>query len=357
MVISFLNFGYFFKITTLASLMVFFGHAAQAQVSQGLIDRLERLEREIDTLNKIISRGSGANRKDIPASLGEGESLSNSGISRLTLRINALEQDLRVVTGSLEQFNFGVQQLTTRLDKLVDDIDFRLASIEEKLNKSASIVSSSLGSSESQGSGTNLGASAVVGAKKTNRLNSAQALDTENSAQSPQILGTVSSSAVEEVSKQTQQQVAPTTPILSKNRLSEPKLKSMLPAGNPKEQYTFALNLLRQTRYKDAERALAEFIAARAQHPLAGNARYWLGETYYVQKDYEQAAQTFFNGYRVSPSNIKAPDMLLKLGMSLFQIKKPQEACATFDKLAQDFPNAPVRIKSGVAREKKRLRC
>ena len=333
------------------------GYSAQAQELKVLIDRLERLERDIRTLNVQISRGSGLIPRNISTSAGGQESLSDSGISRLTLRINALEQDLRVATGSLEQFNFGIQKLSNRLDKLVDDIDFRLASIEEKLNKPLSDISSGLVFSENQGSGTNLSVSNRVGAEKINRLKSSKGLVTEDSAQSPQVLGTVSASAVEEIGKQSKQQLATTAPIQSKNVLSKSQPKATLPAGNPKEQYTFALNLLRQTKYKDAEQALVQFIATRAEHPLAGNARYWLGETYYVQKDYEQAAQTFFNGYRVSPSNVKAPDMLLKLGMSLFQIKKPKEACATFDKLAHDFPNAPARINKVLVRERKRLRC
>ena len=130
-----------------------------------------------------------------------------------------------------------------------------------------------------------------------------------------------------------------------------------LPAGTPKEQYTYALNLLRQTNYDQAEIALTEFIAIQGKHPLTGNARYWLGETYYVRADYEQAAQTFFQGYQASPSNVKAPDMLLKLGMSLAQLKKKTEACATFNKLSQDFPRASSRINSAVARERKRADC
>ena len=338
-------------------MLAFIVHSAQAQELKGLIDRLERLERDIRTLNVQISRSSSSNQKNILTSVESEESLSDSGASRLTLRINALEQDLRVVTGSIERFNFGIEKLTNRLDKLVDDIDFRLASIEEKLNKSVIDGSPSRVFLENPGSGTNPSTPNRAGAKRTNRLNSGEGLVTEEPAQPSQILGTVSASAIEEVGKQSKQQLATTSSVQSNNAQLKAKSKTMLPAGKPREQYTFALNLLRQTKYKDAERALVRFIATQAEHPLAGNARYWLGETYYVQKDYEQAAQTFFNGYRVSPSNVKAPDMLLKLGMSLFQIKKPKEACATFDKLTQDFPNAPARINSAVVRERKRLRC
>ena len=130
-----------------------------------------------------------------------------------------------------------------------------------------------------------------------------------------------------------------------------------MPAGTVKEQYTYALNLLRQTNYDQAEIALTEFVAQHGDAPLAGNARYWLGETYYVRADYEQAAQTFFQGYQASPGNAKAPDMLLKLGMSLSQLKKKTEACATFDKLVGDFPNASTRINNAVVRERKRAGC
>ena len=52
-------------------------------------------------------------------------------------------------------------------------------------------------------------------------------------------------------------------------------------------------------------------------HKLAGNAQYWLGETHYVRRDYKAAATAFLNGYTTFENSPKAPDSLLKLGMTL----------------------------------------
>ena len=60
--------------------------------------------------------------------------------------------------------------------------------------------------------------------------------------------------------------------------------------------------------------------------PLAGNAQYWLGETYYVRKDYKNAAAAFAEGYQKYPKGPKAADDLLKLGMSLGNAR-PEGRC------------------------------
>ena len=143
--------------------------------------------------------------------------------------------------------------------------------------------------------------------------------------------------------------------------ISEQAQKSIptpvLPKGTPKEQYTYALNLLRQANYDQAEIALKQFIEMHSGGSLAGNARYWLGETYYVRADYQTAAQVFFEAFQNSPKGTKAPDMLLKLGMSLARLGKTNEACATYDKVESDFATSSPRIKSAVSRQRQQIRC
>jgi tol-pal system protein YbgF len=131
----------------------------------------------------------------------------------------------------------------------------------------------------------------------------------------------------------------------------------VLPQGTPKEQYSYAFGLLRQANYDKAEEALQAFLKVNGDDPLAGNARYWLGETYYVRGQYVQAAEVFLKGYRSDPKSPKAPDTLLKLGMSLTNLDKKREACAAFDKLEADFPDASASIKNTVAKERQRGGC
>jgi tol-pal system protein YbgF len=134
-------------------------------------------------------------------------------------------------------------------------------------------------------------------------------------------------------------------------------LPPVLPEGTPKARYDFARSLLFKTDYVKAARAFEEFLQAHPKNPLATNARYWLGETHYVRHDYRQAARIFLVGFQKAPKGAKAPDTLLKLGMSLVGLKKKTEACATFDKLARDFPNASNTIRRKLGGERKRAGC
>jgi len=107
-----------------------------------------------------------------------------------------------------------------------------------------------------------------------------------------------------------------------------------------KKIYQDARALISAGKYEQAETALLNFIKNYAEHELAGPAKYWLGETYFVQKKYTQATVTFADGYKAAPKGIKAPDNLLKLAMSLKELGKTKEACTTIKELLK-HTNAP----------------
>lgn len=130
-----------------------------------------------------------------------------------------------------------------------------------------------------------------------------------------------------------------------------------LPEGPPAEQYGFAIGLLRKARYTAAAAAFKQFIRLHPRHRLAGNAHYWLGEAYYVQGDYRQAAIQFADGFQKFPKHAKAPDILLKLGMTMAKLNKNQEACATLAELRRRFPKASNHVRRAAAAERRRLGC
>ncbi|MBM10409.1 MAG: tol-pal system protein YbgF [Magnetovibrio sp.] len=313
--------------------VLFATHDVVGQDLGGLLDRLDRLERDISTLNVRLSGGK------LPPDIAAkpvGEPLPKYAGARLTARLDSLEQELRNSTGGQEAINHKVQLLMDRIDKLVGDIDFRLSAIENKLLKSPTLPG--------QTSPGNL--AGVPAAKLVTKAPISGPL--------PGTLGTISKSVVKQ-GKKTRSQGKGPAPILE----SERKMSriSVLPDGTPKEQYTYAFNLLRQTNYDQAEIALKQFIETHSGNPLAGNARYWLGETYYVRTDYQKAAQVFFEAFQSNPKANKAPDMLLKLGMSLARLGKKNEACATYNKVQSDFANSIPRIKTALARQRKQSGC
>lgn len=125
----------------------------------------------------------------------------------------------------------------------------------------------------------------------------------------------------------------------------------------PKEQYEDAYTLLKQGNHIAAEKAFIQFIKDNPKHDLAGNANYWLGETYYARGHYEQAAPIFAEGFTTYKNNSKAPDNLLKLGLTMNKLGKKEEACTAFTSLAEEFPKADKNILTRAKDEAEKLAC
>jgi len=124
-----------------------------------------------------------------------------------------------------------------------------------------------------------------------------------------------------------------------------------------KEAYDKAYQLLVKGKYAESEQALSEFLKKYPDSSLAGNANYWLGETYYVRGQYEVAAGIFSDGLTKYEKSAKAPDNLLKLGLTMAQLKKNTEACGFFKLLPTKFPKASSTLKQRAKQESKKLSC
>lgn len=130
-----------------------------------------------------------------------------------------------------------------------------------------------------------------------------------------------------------------------------------LPSGTPQTQYDFAIDLLKRGQFPQARDGFKQFLAQHPKDPLAGNAQYWLGETYYVQGQYKDAADSFLKGYTTYSKSSKAPDSLLKLGMTLAALKQKDAACATFGQLKEQFPSASPAIVARNKQERQKVGC
>ena len=90
---------------------------------------------------------------------------------------------------------------------------------------------------------------------------------------------------------------------------------------------------------------------------LAENAQYWLGEVYYKDKKFDKAAVAFAKGYNNYKNGSKGADSLLKLGLSMAQIGKKEEACLAFVNLPNEFKKANDSIKAKAKNEAQKLGC
>ena len=130
--------------------------------------------------------------------------------------------------------------------------------------------------------------------------------------------------------------------------------------SNPKEiqaAYDKAYAAMKKGDYKTAEAGFASFMKKYPKSDLVGNANYWLGETYYARGKFEQAVGIFADGFTKYKKNSKAPDNLLKLGLSMNKLGRKQDACTAFTSLSSEFPKAAQTLKNRAKAEAKKLSC
>ncbi len=363
-----------------------------AQDAQALSQRLERLERDIQTLSKMVVRGPGAvSAAEVPASAGASGGAGNlpaNAVARIGVRLDSLESDLRDVTGRIEELAFNLGQLTQRVDRLVADVDFRLTGLEQQARPMvgtqgapaapAAAPGEPASSTEAAGlSGQGAGAAPlpqrvqIVG--QTPRSLGQVEADRVAPVDARPAPGAVSGAGDAQAMPGQVPAVRPSAPVQSATAVQvpggtpwtaapaqaapRPTQQASLPAGTPEEQYRYAFGLLRKHQFDQAEGAFREFLAQNAESSLVGNARYWLAETHYARAEYVKAAEGFLQGYESDPNGSKAPDSLLKLAMSLGQLGQEKEACGAIAKLFADYPNANPPLKRTATRQQRQLNC
>jgi tol-pal system protein YbgF len=335
-------------VLAVAAGLAFGGPPAGAQDAdlESLLQRIERLQRDMNTLQRYVFKGEPMPAADATANTaGETGGMTTTAAARIGLRLSQFEAQLRTLTGQVEEAVYRSNQINERLERLAAETDLRLRQLEQGGMPPGDMAGAS--------SGQMMPGQAAPGAAGDGQ---------GGFASQPQVLGTIRQSDLE--SFQTQP-VAPGTAIAQQDTT----LAAAQPGGpaaaagytlvgeTPQEQYKYAFGLLSQANYGEAELALRGFVDQNPKDPLAGNAKYWLGETFYVRQDYQQAAVTFAEAYQEYPDSGKAPDNLLKLGMSLSALGSQDDACGTFAELLKRYPRAAATVLQRAKQERQRLSC
>ena len=125
----------------------------------------------------------------------------------------------------------------------------------------------------------------------------------------------------------------------------------------PEDLYQSAYGHVLAGDYQVAEREFRDYLDIFPNSEKAADANFWLGEAQYSQGNYNDAAKTFLNAHQTYGKSKKAPEMLLKLGMSLAALDNRETACATLREVTKRYPNASKAVKSKVSSEQSRLSC
>jgi tol-pal system protein YbgF len=278
------------------------------------------------------------------------------------LRVQQLEEQLRQLNGKVEEMTFQLLQMQEQLRKAQEDNEFRFQELEGGKTKKKS----SLEQSTDQDLADNTSGDQTPEVQSDDAAQLDQPMDDSgnpvDTGQPPIDLGklkvdqngnVVGADDTNPDEIATEDLPPPETTTVDK----VDQTASLDPKASDGDQYQSAYEQVLAGEYAAAETGFAAFIASHPDSKRIADANFWLGEAQYSQGKFNDAAKTFLNAYKTYGKSEKAPEMLLKLAMSLAALDSRDTACATLREVAKAYPKASRAIITKVGKEQKRLSC
>lgn len=303
-----------------------------------LVDRVDRLQRDVDVLQVRLARGGSGGNTVVAQAGGVGQGF----IDTAEQRFGRLERQVQELTGRVEELGHRLEQLSQRLERFQRDTEFRLSGAAPGARPE--------GEDDAAARAPRGGRTTVPPPPTIPRAGAPTPL-TPNVRQGENRVVLVPGPA----GRQTDDSDESAPP--SGQRAAAPAR-----AATPEEQYEQAFAQVRAVQQgrgdmSRAQQAMRDFVQANPNHRLAGDARYWAGEMAFRRRDYRGASAFFADGLEKSPNGSRAPDTMLGLARSLAAQNQRPQACALLVTLNERYPRASTTVKTQAQRERERLRC
>ncbi|MET3661519.1 tol-pal system protein YbgF [Aquamicrobium ahrensii] len=279
--------------------------------------------------------------------------------------MTALEEQIRALNGKVEELNFQILQMQEQIRKQQEDNEFRLQQLEEGGQKrtdagnSGASVADAPAAPETTTSGDIAGGSTVEdviidsGDGEPGKL---------IPGAPPKNFGTITvdkdGNVIDAGSGTQSVTAAPQAPAAGQPAGDDGAQVAALPrTDDPQELYRNSYQFILSGDYGTAEAGFREHIDRFPKDANAADAHYWLGEALLGQQKYRDAAEVFLAASKNYSKARKAPDMLLKLGVSLVGLKQRDVACATFAEVGKRYPDASSALKERVKQERALASC
>ncbi len=292
---------------------------AEAQIFGGgtvaeLQTQIERLQRDMRDLQMEVFRNGNAD--------------AQAGAAMSAQRVDDIEQSLRRLTGDMEELMFELNQLSQRMDRMQNQLEFL------ERNQNAPDLLAGLPQGAAPGEEPSL---------------EAPAGQPQNLALAPSegVLGAIPENAP-----------LPTLDTPVQDNALPPDTLPPFAGGDPEAEFEAAMGLLTQAQYGRAEEAFRTFSLTYPDTELGAQALYWTADiAYSVDRDYQGAARDFAELLRQYPDAPRAPEGMLKLGLSLLALGQLEEGCVTLAALPRTFPNATASITDRARAERSNAAC
>ncbi|WP_243374822.1 tol-pal system protein YbgF [Microvirga solisilvae] len=287
------------------------------------------------------------------------------------VRLNRLENQMRQMSGQLEQLQFENRQLKDQLRKFQEDVEFRFqeGSGRGGSRPSAPAVAPTPRPAQPQ---------AQPQPAPQRRSDVYDPSQDPNAPGAPRPLGTTPPSqplADAEIGEGGEQfagigelieEEGQPAPGAVGNGMAipqgaiQPRPNPSVAAtstGNPRGDFDAAYAAFTQKDYDQAEMGFRRFLQSNPRDQMVPEATFWLGESYLQRGRHREAAEQFLNVSADHPNASKAPDAMLRLGVSLNGLGARDRACAVFAELDRKYPQASASVRQASEREQKRNKC
>ncbi|QYM74263.1 tol-pal system protein YbgF [Pseudochrobactrum sp. Wa41.01b-1] len=289
-------------------------------------------------------------------------------------RVIQLQEQVRDLTGKLEEMNFQILQMQEQMRKIQEDNEFRFEELEKKKKADAGSDESTQTAAADSAAVTSDRASADKEPRQTASANA----DNDNAAQDSsdfqpaQDANTDNSAASVATGQQTPVTVTSQAPRAlgsirfdssgnviggSLDDTAQQQVVSLPQTDNPNELYNAAYQFILAGDYRSAEVAFRAHIDRYPADPMTSDARYWLGEALYGQDRFAESATVFIDNQRDFPDSKRGAENMLKLGMAMAKLNDREVACATLAKISSRFPSAAPAVLKRADEERKLNRC
>ncbi len=306
--------------------------------SHNIYETLEIIKQDLKTLERAVYSGSIEVKKNTNSESSANIDLNSEDVlTRHLLKLSEIEDQFRELTNKFEEISFKMDKLSNRLTKIQADNQVRFEEIDTEL---VSIHSNNQldGSNQLSLKPKVEDSKILPGSSQPQLLGTITYKDTETSDTSQKIESVESTASVVMEKFETEEKILPQDITIEK-------------------QYEFATSFLQVGDYATAERAFREFVTSHPDHELAGSAQFWYAETFRIRQLYTDAASAYLEGYQKYPKGKKAPDNLLRLGVSMVQIGEKDQGCKMINGVSLQYPNAKKSLLLKAEYESKKFEC
>jgi tol-pal system protein YbgF len=231
--------------------------------------------------------------------------LESGTLLKLLQSVEQLKTEVRELRGQLEQQQFALSQMTDRQRELYLDMDRRLQRAEAAGATLGGAVAAtgSAGAVPSTGAGTPTAPAAGIATAPST---------------SPAAVGAVAAAGA----------------------ATQASTPATVDPVKEQQAYQAAFNLLKAGRYDQAAKAFQSFLDEYPNGKFADNAQYWLGESYYVTRNFDNAMREFNKLVNEHPDSQKLTHALLKIGYINDELGQEEKAREVLTNLTKNYPQS-----------------